>query len=113
MKAKLKDEHPRSSIPLSDGSLNKQEFKEVSPSSITLQNLREADLVEVKEVKEEKQSGEDKEFREELLEIEGIGPKTVEDILEIAPTREALKDLREENLPFRDSVEEKLKEEYK
>lgn len=53
-------------------------------------------------------------YRERLRNIKGIGRKTVEDIIKVYPSEEELIKAISENkkLPFRDDVENKLKEEY-
>jgi len=53
-------------------------------------------------------------YRERLRNIKGIGRKTVDDIIKVYPIQEELIKAISENkkLPFRDDVENKLKEEY-
>lgn len=52
-------------------------------------------------------------FKEELLKIKGIGNETAEDILKLYPTKkELLSAIKEgKKLPFRNDIEELIKEE--
>lgn len=53
-------------------------------------------------------------FKKKLEKINGIGKKTAEDIVNVFPTEEKLKYAisHDDELPFRDDVEEKLRKEY-
>lgn len=55
-----------------------------------------------------------KAFSRELSSIKGIGKKTVQDIIAVYPSKEALlKEIKEKNeLPFRDDVDKKLRDHY-
>ena len=52
-------------------------------------------------------------FKKELIRIKGIGSKTASDIIKIYTKERLIKDIQlNKKLPFRDDVEEKLKEKY-
>ncbi len=61
----------------------------------------------------EKQN-EEKSYSKKLNDINGIGKKTAEDIIKVFPTEEGLLKAisHDDELPFRDDVEEKLKRRY-
>jgi len=65
----------------------------------------------------EKKVGEqeqDPQFKKRLTEIKGIGKKTAQDILNVYPTEQSLKEAikQGEHLPFRNDIEKKLKWKY-
>ena len=53
-------------------------------------------------------------YSKKLNDIGGIGKKTAKDIIKVFPTEEKLKEAIEhdDELPFRDDIEKKLREEY-
>lgn len=73
-------------------------------------------LVETKQIEttESNSKASKSQYENELLKINGIGHKTVKDIMMYAPTRENLiqKINSKDGLPFRDDVELKLRKKY-
>lgn len=69
---------------------------------------------EQKEPEEPSQEVEPEHFKTKLQAIDGIGPKTVDDIMEIYPTeQELLADIEDKDqIPVRNDVEKKLRKEY-
>ena len=70
--------------------------------------------VENKDTKEGREQAEFVTFYKKLNDIKGIGKKTVKDITKVFPTEEKLKEAisHDDELPFRDDIEEKLRRKY-
>jgi len=68
-----------------------------------------------KETQEEvEETKKDEKFKDKLLKLEGIGDKTVEDIVNVYPTEKELKKgIKDKNLPFRDDVAKILTKKFK
>lgn len=70
--------------------------------------------VENKDTKEGREQAEFVTFHKKLNDIDGIGEKTAKDIVKVFPTEEKLKEAisHDDELPFRDDVEKKLRDKY-
>ncbi len=69
---------------------------------------------ENKDTKEGREQAEFVTFHKKLNDINGIGEKTTKDIIKVFPTEEKLKEAiaHDDELPFRDDIEKKLRDKY-
>ncbi len=86
-------------------------FEKVTNS---IQNVTEGKIGDKKVETKQIDNKEYVSFWNDLLKIEGIGLKTAKDIVKIFKTEKELKQAisHDDELPFRDDVEEKLRKEY-
>ena len=70
--------------------------------------------VETKQIDHSKNQNDEESYSKKLNDINGIGKKTAKDIIKVFPNEERLKEAisHDDELPFRDDVEEKLRREY-
>ncbi len=90
----------------------KEEVEENDDIKATEGNIGDT-KVETKQIDHSEKQNE-KSYSEKLSEINGIGKKTAEDIIKVFPTEEELLKAisKDDELPFRDDVEEKLRKDY-
>ncbi len=70
--------------------------------------------VETKQIDHSKNKNEEESYSKKLNDIKGIGKKTAKDIVKVFPNEKKLKNAisHDDELPFRDDVEIKLRKEY-
>lgn len=76
--------------------------------------LTQVDDSEDEEQEEQESEPKSTEFKEKLQEVDGVGPKTADDVIEIYNTEEQLlKDIEDKDqIPVRNDVEKKLRKHY-